>query len=88
MAVMKKFNKVQDNSERQFKELRNKINSMVQHTNTSWVGFCKTEKDFKLLASQSFFLSFKKVAYLSYSIISDETKPALIYMKIKYCSMF
>ena len=28
MAVMKKFNKVQDNSERQFKELRNKINSM------------------------------------------------------------
>lgn len=28
MAVRKKFNKVQDNSERQFKELRNKINSM------------------------------------------------------------
>ena len=25
---MKKFNKVQDNSERQFKEFRNKINSM------------------------------------------------------------
>ena len=28
MAVRKKFNKVQDNSERQFKELRNKINFM------------------------------------------------------------
>ena len=28
MAVLKKFNKVQDNSERQFNELKNKINSM------------------------------------------------------------